>query len=103
MLRCQYEIPTLNHSKGAKRTMTTTNGMKMGFELLAEAAVLSPNPETHALCSSCKGIFEKGDCYECEHCAGYTCEGCAERGCFTCCLQSCLDSAEIEGERILAA
>jgi hypothetical protein len=72
-----------------------------GFVVIAKSELQSPNVGDHALCSSCKRVVEKDDCFECMHCAGHTCSLCSWEGKFVCCLASCLESAEIKRERIL--
>lgn len=72
-----------------------------GFEVLAKSRIEGINVEDHALCSGCKRVVCKDDCTVCVECSGYTCDRCAHKGRFTCCLAACLESAAIEGDRIL--
>lgn len=72
-----------------------------GFEVILSCELEVVNVDEHCLCANCKRIFPKEDCEIHEFCGGFTCNECAMKGQFTCCLQVCMESAEIEGERIL--
>lgn len=74
-----------------------------GYEVILKSKIEGINVEEHALCSSCKRVVHQHDCTVCGDCDGFTCDRCSRKGRFTCCLASCLESAAIAGECVLAA
>ena len=74
-----------------------------GYDVLLKSRLEDVNLEDHALCVGHRGIVHQENAYACEHCGLFTCQRCAEKGQFLCCLGMVLESAAVEGERIVAA